>query len=147
MKSTYSMMACAGLAGAVVLTSLLAGPASPPASAAVPPRSAVLTVLPAQDGAFGTIKGRVVWSGADIPEPKALDNKSKDPEVCGKVTLHARDLVIDPKTKGVMDLFAYIPKATAKNDAAVKALVKEMPEVEIDQKNCEYQPFATVMHK
>ncbi|MEO6809552.1 MAG: hypothetical protein ABI353_10625 [Isosphaeraceae bacterium] len=98
-------------------------------------------------GAVGTIKGRVIWGSADIPAPKPLDNKSKDPEVCGKAQLFSRNLVVDPETKGVMDLFAYIPKATAKNDAAVKALVKEMPEVEIDQKNCEYQPFATVMHK
>lgn len=147
MKPTYSMMACAGLAGAVVLTALLAGPASPPASAASPPRSAVVAVLPAQDGAFGTIKGRVVWSGADIPQPKALDSKSKDPEVCAKETLYARDLVVDPKTKGVRDLFAYIPKATAKNEAAVKALLEKTPTVEIDQKNCEYLPFATAMHK
>ena len=59
---------------------------------------------PAQAG-FGTIKGRLVWGGADVPQPKVLQEvgkATKDPEVCAKdKPILSRELVVDPATKGI----------------------------------------------
>jgi plastocyanin len=145
MKFVTPILVCAGLA----LEGLGITPATAPkAAAGTPPVAAVAATLPAQaSGSFGTIKGRVVWAGADIPKPKVLDSKAKDPQVCAVKPLYSRDLVIDPKTKGMAHIFAYLPRPKGANPEALKALVEKAPKVEIDQKNCEFLPYSTALHK
>ena len=79
-----SAAACLSVGGLIVALSLAPATASTPAPGLI--GSAIVS-----QGAFGTIKGRLVWGAATAPEPKKLDNKAKDPEVCGKVdrVLHA----------------------------------------------------------
>lgn len=99
----------------------------------------------AQDG-FGTIKGRLVWGGADVPAPEKL-KVDKDAAVCGKVPLFSRTLAIDPKTKGVAFAFAYLNTPKGKNPAAEKALLAKEPKVVLDQIDCEFVPYSIAAMK
>lgn len=114
-----------------------------PALAAVPPVALMGTQLPTQAG-FGTIKGRLVWDGAEAPERVVIAKKgeaTKDPGVCAKdAPILADDLVVDPKTKGVQGAFAYIPKPTGKNPEALKEIAAKTPNPVIDQENCRFIP-------
>src|SRR5262249_23191666 len=100
-------------------------------------------------GNYGTIKGRLVWDGDTLPPAKNLVEKgaaTKDPQVCAKdVAIESRDLVVDPKTKGIRYAFAYLPKPAGTNPDAAKALVAKTAKVEIDQKNCEFAPYVTAV--
>lgn len=137
MRFVSSAIACAGVAGA--LLGVVIGSA-PPAVAAPPAQ-----------GGVGTIKGRLVWGGDSVPElaplVKAGDKNVKDAEVCAKTTVPDLRLAIDPGTKGVKYAFAFVAKAKGKNAEAEKALVGKAPKVEIDQKNCEFLPRSTAIHK
>ena len=105
----------------------------------------------AGQGEYGTIKGRLVWGGSEIPPAKNLVEKGKapkDPEVCAKdEPIPIRELVVDPKTKGVAYGFAYLVKPKGSNPEAVKALLAKSPKVELDQKNCEFIPYAQAIHQ
>jgi hypothetical protein len=146
MSRTKSAAACVGSAGALLLSAfgvtLLSGPA-PKAQAALPVAT-IATVIPAQGG-YGTIKGRLVWGGATAPKPEML-KPTKDTTVCN-IALVDHKLVVDAKTKGIPFGFAYLPAPKGKNAEAVKELVKKAPRVVIDQKNCEFLPYSTALHK
>ncbi len=100
---------------------------------------------------FGTIKGRVVWGGADLPKaaPKVTkgDAAVKDAPICAVNEVPDEEFVIDPATKGVANAFAYVVNPKGSNPAAEKALLANSPTVEIDQKGCRFFPHAVVMHK
>ena len=102
-------------------------------------------------GNFGTIKGRLVWDGDAIPPAKVLAERgqaAKDPQVCAKDNaIMSKELVVDPASKGIRYAFAYLPKPQGTNPEAVKALVAKTPALEIDQKNCEFLPYVTVMNQ
>ncbi len=102
-------------------------------------------------GSFGSIKGKLVWGGPEAPAPKVLVGQGKadkDPAVCAvAATLVDHNLVVDAKTKGVMYAIVYLVKPKGVNPDAVKALVDKKPEVEIDQKGCEFVPFVSVLHQ
>jgi hypothetical protein len=100
---------------------------------------------------FGTIKGRVVWGGDDIPPVKVLEAQGKaekDPNICAKnQPILSRELVVDPKTKGVSHAFAFVFRPKGSNPDAVKALVDGQPLIVLDQVNCEFQPYLLPMHQ
>lgn len=105
---------------------------------------------PAQQG-FGTIKGRLVWGGATVPEPTVLvekgDTSVKDAQVCAAETLLDRGLAIDPDTKGIAHAFAYLAQPKGANPEAVKALLDKQPDVVLDQEYCEFLPYSLAMHQ
>jgi hypothetical protein len=102
--------------------------------------------LPAE-AEYGTIKGRLVWGGDEIPKP-AMVEVTKDTEVCGtRPRVASKELVVDPNTKGVGNAFAYLLKPNGANPEAEKALLDAASEVTIDQKKCEYIPYSTAMHQ
>jgi len=110
------------------------------------------TAVEAQaQGNFGTIKGHLVWGGSEIPARKNLIEvgaSTKDPNVCAKdAPIPAREVIVDPATKGVRNGFAYLVRPQGANADAVQAIVSKMPRVEIDQKNCEFLPYVTAMHQ
>jgi hypothetical protein len=117
--------------------------------------AAVLVVCGAAEaraqGNFGTIKGRLVWAGAEVPPAKNLVEVGaapKDPSVCAKSqVIPDRSLLVDPKTKGIRYAFAYLNKPQGANPDAAKALVASTPEVLIDQKNCEFLPYVTAVYQ
>ena len=120
-------------------------------AAATPPTVGVLAASLVGQDQFGTIKGRLVWADAEVPPLMVLEaagKASKDPNICAKdKAIVSREMVVDPKTKGVSYAFAYLVRPKGGNPGAVKALLAQHPTVELDQKNCEFQPYALAMHK
>jgi hypothetical protein len=127
---------------------LVVGPLS--ATAANLPVGSLGMTLTAQ-GEYGSIKGRLVWGGSDVPPARVLVEKGrapKDPEVCARdEAVPNRELVVDPKTKGVAYGFAYLVKPRGGNPGAVKELLARSPKAEIDQKNCEFTPYVLAIHQ
>jgi hypothetical protein len=123
-----------------------------PGQAAAPPVATLAAGLAGQ-GQFGTIKGRLVWGGdvAAIPPVRvlaAVGQASKDPNVCARnQPILSRELVVDPKTKGVSFAFAYLTRPKGANPEAVKQLLAKHPRVVMDQQNCEFQPYLLPMHQ
>ncbi|MGE5755542.1 MAG: hypothetical protein ACM35G_07485, partial [Planctomycetaceae bacterium] len=117
------------------------------AGAAVPVGSLAAS-LPAQ-GNYGTIKGKLVWSGAQVPPKKNLVEKGaapKDPLICANdEAIPDRSLVVDPATKGVRYGFAYIVRPQGANPGAAQSLLQKKASVELDQENCEFLPHATAL--
>jgi hypothetical protein len=100
---------------------------------------------------FGTVKGRLVWGGDDVPPVKVLvaqGQAPKDPNVCARdKPIMSRELVVDPKTKGVAYAFAFISRPKGSNPEAVKELLARKPKVELDQVNCEFLPYLLPVHQ
>jgi len=100
---------------------------------------------------YGTIKGRVVWGGDEAPAQKNIVEKGqapKDPAVCAAAgPIPDNTLVVDPKTKGVRYAIVYLVKPNGENPAAVKAIAEKKASVVVDNKNCEFVPFATALHQ
>jgi hypothetical protein len=104
------------------------------------------TAAPPAQGGFGTIRGRLVWAGDELP---SLDLRSVDrqQDVCGNIPVALKYLVVDPKTKGIGNAFAYLLGPTRKNPDALQALLAQAAEVVIDQRKCEFIPFSTALHQ
>ena len=67
---------------------------------------------------------------------------AKDPDICAKdEAILSRELVIDPKTKGVAYGFAYLVRPKGDIAQATRDLVAKQPKVVLDQKNCEFLPY------
>lgn len=120
-------------------------------ASAMTPVSAVIAASLTGQNEYGTIKGRLVWGGDAAPAPDVLQpvgKAAKDPNVCAKsVQILSRELVVDAKTKGVAFGFAYLSSPKGKNPAALKELLEKQPKVELDQKNCEFEPYALPMNQ
>lgn len=136
-----------GLAALAVAGTVLV--ATTPASAAVP----VATLASGMVGqaGFGTIKGRLVYGGDQVPPAKPLikvGEALKDPGVCAAdAPIPDNSLAIDPKTKGVKFAIVYLLKPNGANPAAAKALVDAHPTVVVDQKNCDFIPHVAAAYK
>lgn len=105
------------------------------------------TVLGADDAKWATIKGRIVWEGA-VPSQEKVNTKGVE-NACkvGKNDVLEEDHVINPKNKGLKDVFVWIRPDGAKGATAFPAnlihptLAKpDKPEVEIDQPCCRFIP-------
>jgi len=94
---------------------------------------------------WGTISGQVVVTG-DIPAPILLHPKGaqvKDPAVCAAVDTYKDDLLIDTDSKGLANVFIYLPK---KPKSIHPDLKKPDPAVVVfDQKGCMFSPHAMVV--
>jgi hypothetical protein len=103
------------------------------------------------EGEYGAVKGRLVWGGDTPPPQTNLFEKGQAPrdgDVCAKdKPIPARDLVVDPKSKGVAYCFAYIVRPKGSNPEAVQKLVSKAPKVELDQVNCVFEPHILPMHQ
>jgi hypothetical protein len=117
------------------------------AGAAVPVGSPAAS-LPAQEN-YGTIRGKLVWGGAQVPPKKNLVEKGaapKDPLICANdEAIPDRSLVVDPATKGVRYGFAYIVRPQGANPGAAQVLLQKRASVELDQENCEFIPHAIAL--
>lgn len=85
---------------------------------------------------WGTIKGRIVWGGADVPVMPELQIE-KDKEYClAKGPLREEKLVVDPATKGISNVFIYLDKPKGIHEsypqdkkAVEAAFIKEFEEM------------------
>jgi plastocyanin len=95
---------------------------------------------PAED--WGTVSGQFVFSG-DIPKPELLHAKGaniKDAAVCAAADVFKEDLVIDPDSKGVANIFVYLLKAPKSIHPDLKNA--EPKQLTLDQKGCVFMPHA-----
>ena len=132
----------------------LALPLCVPISAAAASSSPVCLLVAAGavgQAETGTIKGRLIWGDDKIPEIKELVSKGqpdvKDSAICATSPIKSRELVVDPKTKGVSYGIAYLIRPKGDRTEQVKALLAKSPKVELDQKGCEFQPYVLAFHK
>jgi plastocyanin len=97
----------------------------------------------AQNNQWVTIKGQIVWKGA-IPVPGKPDIKTDKEHCLSKGGLVYEDLQINPKTKGVKNVWVYLKPATGNQFPAAAinpALAKAQPkEHVIDQPCCQFVP-------
>jgi plastocyanin len=97
---------------------------------------------------WGTVKGQVTYAG-EAPKEAVLD-VNKDKDHCLKDgPIHAEDLVVDPKTKGVANVFVWLaPEEKGKKLPINPALatIKDK-NVTIDQPECRFIPHALAMRK
>lgn len=99
--------------------------------AAAPAKTAAPAAAAAAPEGWGGIKGRIVWGGSDLPDVPKLEI-SKDKEWCAKDG-EPKDpsLQVDPKTKGIKNVVAFLKKPAAihpdfpKTAADVKAAAEK----------------------
>ena len=97
----------------------------------------------AADG-WGSISGKIIWKG-DVPERQILHKKGaviKDSEVCAAGDVYRDDLIVDKDTKGIANVFVYLPKAPKKINPELKDFDAQ---VIFDQKNCVFKPHSLVL--
>jgi hypothetical protein len=113
--------------------------------------TAILAVcaLPASAEDYGTIKGKVVFSGNKIP-PVGTQNVTKDQQHClGKGPILKDDLLIDANSKGVKNVMIWLAdapdgKIDSKRINPKLAAVPATPVI-IDQPRCAFVPRITMM--
>lgn len=99
---------------------------------------------------WGSVTGRFVYKG-DLPKPVLAFKKGapdvRDGEVCAAQDFVKHDLVVDPKTKGIANIFVYIRGPKKVNpDLAPDVSKDEEKYVIFDQKACRFIPRCLVVH-
>ena len=103
------------------------------------------TNKPPAEGGWGTIKGRVVFGGDKIPEPKKLD-VTKDQDHClSKGPLFDESWVVNPKNKGVRWAVVFLKPAKGKKLAIHPSLQQPPPEAVLDQPQCQFVPHVLIL--
>lgn len=94
----------------------------------------------------GTFEGQVTLKG-EIPKlgPAAIDTDPKGDQLkaCGVKEVPNEKLVVDPKTKGIANVFVYLQKAPAGMPADLKK--SKEAKVAFDQKGCQFIPHALIV--
>lgn len=112
-------------------------------------------VGPAAGQEWGTIKGRIVWGGAKVPEPVDLTElvmKNPDKDWCLKDgKLLSEEWVINPKNKGIKWTFVWLTDGNPMNKKplTIHPKLKDLDKkvVEIDQPVCLYVPHAIAIRQ
>jgi hypothetical protein len=95
---------------------------------------------------YGTVTGQFVLDGP-IPTLKPLVSKGdttvKDGAVCGKDGVADESLVVDPATKGIANVFVYMPKAPKDIFPGLKESKEKI--VKFDQQGCHFIPHALIL--
>jgi hypothetical protein len=121
----------------------------------LPLRSVAIAVLlggvaSAQDAGFGVVSGQVRYGG-EAPKAAVLDLKNHgDTKACeknGKVP--DEDLIVNPKNKGVRNLFVWIEPAdkTVKLPIEPKFATTPSDKIEIDQPACAFTPHVVAIRE
>ena len=108
----------------------------------------------AQTNTWGTVKGRIVWGGKEIPARSEINvgaipaclmaNPSADPV---KGTILDESLLIDPKSKGLKNVFVYFLFEPGTKIPIAPSQQKFPPEVVIDQPACMFWPRALAVRE
>jgi len=98
---------------------------------------------------WGTLKGRIVFAGDAIPQPKQID-VNKDPAAClAKGPLFSEELVINPKNRGVRWVFVWLTPEPGKKPLKIHPRLVQVKEkkVTIDQPCCQFVPHALALRE
>ena len=89
------------------------------------------------DEAWGTLKGRIVYS-EDAPAAEKIDVE-RDPEVCGIVGLVEESLVVHRKNRGIRYVAVWLE---TRDEIPVHPDLKELPQKApaIDNRDCRFEP-------
>ncbi|MCI0642223.1 MAG: hypothetical protein L0Y72_20815 [Gemmataceae bacterium] len=106
----------------------------------------------AQGGQWGTIKGRIVWGGKDIPQPKEIEaiKNHADKNFCLKDgPVLTEEWVVDKKTKGLRWTFVWLTNQNPKNPLAIHPDLKSIKDKEVvmDQPICMFLPHAIALRE
>ena len=95
-----------------------------------------------KDEAYGTIVGQFVIEG-EIPQLQPLVVAGavsvNDAAICAAANFPDDSLVVDPESKGIANVFVYLPKAEKVHPNLKESKKKE---VDFDQKGCRFIPHA-----
>jgi hypothetical protein len=123
---------CAGLLGLLAL-------GGPPRTALAEDKQPEERVT---DQAYGSIVGQFLLEG-EIPQLKPLvaagDVGVNDSAICAAANVPDDSLVVDPRSKGIANVFVYLPKADNVHPDLKESQKKE---VDFDQKGCRFIPHA-----
>jgi hypothetical protein len=98
---------------------------------------------------WGTVKGKVTWAGADLPKPEPA-NVDTDKEHClEKGQIFKETFVVNPKNKGVQNVFVWLAPADKDAQLPVNPSLKAVPDkvVVIDQPCCKFVPHAVAIRE
>lgn len=154
-KAAIGGVLVAGLLGAGVYFFGAAAVGAPGDETPLESTQAALTPLPEQPGPapdpdWGVLKGRLVWAGAQLPEPSEL-KVDKDAQHClerGKVL--GEEWVVDKDSKGVKWVFVWLsPEPGAEQKLPVHPSLKDIPqqEVQVDQPCCRFEPHCVALRQ
>lgn len=99
---------------------------------------------------YGTIKGKVIWDGSQLPELKPMIEAGanvKDSQVCAAEPIPDESLVIDPESKGIRYCIVYLARPSGDNPDRVAEMLEAEPQVLIDQVGCRFIPHVAVLHE
>lgn len=102
---------------------------------------AVVGICGSAQAQWGHVKGRFVFDG-EVPKPTILfpaGGNVKDAEVCAATDFVSDELVVDPETKGIQNIFVYMRRASKVHPDLKDS---EESEVVFDQKACRFIPHA-----
>ena len=100
----------------------------------------------AEEAGGSTFSGQVVLVG-EVPKLDPVvtkdDPKAADLKACGRESVPSEKLVVDPKSKGIANVFVYLKKAPKGMPASLKK--SKEPIVKFDQKGCQFIPHALLV--
>jgi hypothetical protein len=100
-------------------------------------------------GGWGTVKGRIVWGGAEIPKRPPL-NVTKDKQHClAKGALLDDGLVVNPKDRGLQGVVIWLAPAPGNAALDIHPSLKAIKEktVVIDQPMCAFVPNVVALRE
>jgi hypothetical protein len=94
---------------------------------------------------YGAITGQILLEG-EIPSPDLIvkkgDPTAKDAAVCAAGDIESESLVVDPKSKGIANIFVYLRKKPKNVHPDLVSTPADAQEVVFDQKGCRFMPHA-----
>ncbi|MCC6416735.1 MAG: hypothetical protein IT429_00630 [Gemmataceae bacterium] len=93
------------------------------------------------DKGWGTIKGKIIWGGADIPKRQPVKVTADQQHCLAKGNILDEDLVVNPKNKGVKWVIVWLVDGEG-NAPPIAPALKEIKEktVSLDQPMCMFMP-------
>ncbi len=94
---------------------------------------------------WGSVSGQFLYGG-EPPQPKVLvkkgDTNVRDDAVSAAQTIYSEELLIDPDTKGIANVFVYLRKRPTEVHPALEG--KELPPIMFDSVGRQFTPHALI---
>ncbi len=98
---------------------------------------------------WSTVKGKVIYGGTDIPKQEPLKVDKDQAHCLAHGPILSEDWVVDPKTKGVKDVFVWLEPMDKDAQMPVNPKLKNraLKPVELNQPNCRFVPHVLAMEE